>query len=66
MHYTDVATLKEALDILTDPKFEVSSHYVIDEDGTIYNLVADEKRAWHAGLSSWMGRDNVNHFFSRY
>lgn len=62
LHYTDVATLKETMDILTDPKREVSSHYVIDEDGTIYRLVADEKRAWHAGPSSWLGRDNVNHF----
>lgn len=62
LHYTDVATVQEALDILTDPKRKVSSHYVIDEDGTIYRLVADENRAWHAGPSSWLGRDNVNHF----
>lgn len=62
IHYTDVATMKEALDILTDPKREVSSHYAIDEDGAIYQLVDDEKRAWHAGPSSWMGQDNVNHF----
>jgi N-acetylmuramoyl-L-alanine amidase len=62
IHYTDVATMKEALQILTDPACEVSSHYAIDEDGTIYQLVADEKRAWHAGPSSWGGQDNVNHF----
>lgn len=62
LHYTDVASIKETLDILTDPKREVSSHYVIDEDGTIYRLVEDEKRAWHAGPSNWLGRDNVNHF----
>lgn len=62
LHYTDTSTLQEALDILTDPKCEVSSHYVIDEDGTIYRLVDDEKRAWHAGKSHWQGRDNVNHF----
>lgn len=62
LHYTDVATMKEALQILTDPEREVSSHYAIDEDGTIYQLVAEEKRAWHAGPSSWDGQDNVNHF----
>ena len=62
LHYTDVATMKEALQILTDPKREVSSHYAIDEDGTVYQLVDDEKRAWHAGPSSWEGQDNVNHF----
>ncbi|NTX17401.1 N-acetylmuramoyl-L-alanine amidase [Myxococcus sp. CA056] len=28
---------------------KVSAHYVIGKDGTIYHLVADEKRAWHAG-----------------
>lgn len=62
LHYTDFATIAETLERLTDPKFEVSSHYVIDDDGTIYRLVEDEKRAWHAGPSSWLGRDNVNHF----
>lgn len=62
LHFTDVATMEEALQILTDPKRKVSSHYAIDEDGTIYQLVDDEKRAWHAGSSSWKGQDNVNHF----
>lgn len=64
LHYTDVSSLKEALSILTDPAREskVSCHYVIDEDGTIYQLVADEKRAWHAGVSSLGGRENVNDF----
>ncbi len=64
LHYTDVATLEEALQILTDSKREsrVSSHYVIDEDGTIYQLVDDEKRAWHAGVSSLQGQNNVNDF----
>ncbi len=62
LHYTDVASINETLAILTDPKREVSSHYVIDEDGTIYRLVDDGKRAWHAGPSQWLGRDNVNHF----
>ncbi len=62
LHYTDVATMEEALQLLTDPAREVSSHYAIDEDGTTYQLVDDEKRAWHAGPSSWEGQDNVNHF----
>lgn len=62
LHYTDVATLQETFDILMDPKREVSSHYVIDIDGTIYQLVPDEKRAWHAGPSNFKGRENVNHF----
>ena len=62
IHYTDVATMEEALQLLTDSKSKVSSHYTIGEDGTIYQLVMDEKRAWHAGPSSFEGQDNVNHF----
>ena len=36
------------------------AHYLIDEDGTTHSLVAEEHRAWHAGVSSWRGRHNVN------
>ena len=60
IHYTDTLTTEHALEILTEPKTEVSSHYLIDLDGTIYQLVDDEKRAWHAGVSSWQGRENIN------
>ena len=60
LHYTDFLTLKESLDCLTDPLSKVSAHYLVDEDGTIYQLVADEKRAWHAGVSQWRGHNNVN------
>lgn len=64
LHYTDVPTIQEALKILTDSNREsrVSSHYVIDEDGTIYQLVDDKNRAWHAGISSLRGEENVNNF----
>jgi N-acetylmuramoyl-L-alanine amidase len=62
LHYTDLENSKVSLNILCDPKAEVSSHYLIDVDGTINQLVADEKRAWHAGVSQWRGRDNVNNF----
>lgn len=61
LHYTDFLTVEESLDRLTDSCSQVSSHYLIDDDGTIYQLVADEKRAWHAGVSHWNGCDNVNH-----
>ncbi len=62
LHYTDMETADLSLKRLCDPKAEVSTHYLVDIDGTIYQLVADEKRAWHAGVSQWKGRDNVNHF----
>ncbi len=62
VHYTDLVSVKESLDILTDPKAKVSSHYLIDVDGTTYQLVKDEHRAWHAGVSRLQGEENVNDF----
>jgi N-acetylmuramoyl-L-alanine amidase len=38
----------------------VSVHYVVDEDGKVYNLVPEEHRAWHAGHGSWEGEGDVN------
>ena len=40
----------------------VSYHVIVDRDGSIYTLVSTEKRAWHAGVSEFMGRQNVNDF----
>ena len=54
------AAALKALDILRDPAREVSSHYVVDRDGDVYRLVAEDKRAWHAGVGSWRGEDDVN------
>jgi len=42
------------------PLPRVSSHYVVDETGAIYRVVAEESRAWHAGVSSWEGEGDVN------
>ena len=42
------------------PEKQVSSHYLIDRDGKIYQCVEDENKAWHAGSSSLWGEDNVN------
>ena len=60
LHYTQTETLAQALDTLRDPAREVSSHYVVDRDGDVYRLVAEDKRAWHAGVGSWRGEDDVN------
>ncbi len=38
----------------------VSAHYVVGEDGVIYRLVAEEQRAWHAGVAHWEGEGDVN------
>ncbi len=42
------------------PLGRASAHYVIDEAGLIYRLVAEEHRAWHAGISNWEGEGDVN------
>ena len=60
LHYTGMQTAQAAIDRLRDTQARVSSHYVIDEDGTIYRLVPEAKRAWHAGISYWRGRRTLN------
>jgi N-acetylmuramoyl-L-alanine amidase len=60
LHYTGMRNRDEALARLCDPSAEVSAHYVIDEDGTVFQLVDEERRAWHAGLSFWQGERDLN------
>ena len=49
IHYTGMPDAQSAFDRLTSPESRVSSHYFIDEAGTVYQLVDESKRAWHAG-----------------
>ena len=60
LHYTGMPDAESALDRLTSPDAKVSAHYLVDEDGTIYHLVDEEKRAWHAGKSYWRGVTDIN------
>ena len=60
LHYTGMPTAAHALDRLCDPAAQVSAHYTVDEDGTIYAHVPEDRRAWHAGRSSWLGAEDVN------
>ncbi|RZO65369.1 MAG: N-acetylmuramoyl-L-alanine amidase, partial [Parvularculaceae bacterium] len=60
LHYTGMKSGRAALDRLTDAAAKVSSHYLVEEDGRIFRLVEEEKRAWHAGVSSWRGASDVN------
>ena len=60
LHYTGMQTAAAALDRLRDPAARVSSHYVVEEDGTVWRLVAEQHRAWHAGVSGWRGRSVLN------
>lgn len=68
LHHT-AGGLQSSLNWLRNPnvKDPVSTHYLIAKDGTIYQLVADDKEAWHAGYSrSPDGRDNVGDFSLGY
>ena len=60
LHYTGMATAGAALERLRDREARVSSHYFIDEDGRILQMVPEARRAWHAGVSSWAGVTDIN------
>jgi N-acetylmuramoyl-L-alanine amidase len=60
LHYTGMPTGEAALKALTDPACEVSAHYLVWEDGSIDQLVAERDRAWHAGRGSWKGESDLN------
>ena len=60
VHYTGMATGEAALSRLTTAASKVSSHYVVFEDGRIVQCVPEDKRAWHAGESSWAGETDIN------
>ena len=65
LHYTGMQTAKAALDRLCDleppaPLPRVSCHYLVEEDGMVWRLVPEERRAWHAGKSFWRGHELLN------
>ncbi len=60
LHYTGMQSAAAAIERLCDPAAKVSSHHVVDEDGTVYQLVDEADRAWHAGVSYWRGVSGLN------
>ena len=62
LHYTVEDTLEGSRDILSDPdrKHPVSSHYLLDRDGRLLQLVPDHLAAWHAGVGSWGSLRDLN------
>jgi len=60
LHHTGDEDAVRALTVLTDPLQKVSSHYLIARDGTIFYLVDEQVRAWHAGESYWGGDRDLN------
>jgi N-acetylmuramoyl-L-alanine amidase len=60
LHCTGTRSAGEAVARLCDPAAKASAHYVVDEDGGVVRLVAEERRAWHAGVSYWRGMTGLN------
>lgn len=62
IHHTEMSSLSLAVSRLCDENSRVSSHYIICKTGKIIQLVKDEYRAWHAGMSFWRNKKQVNDF----
>ncbi len=61
LHYTgmkDGPTALARMQDLNEPR--VSAHYMVEEDGRVFQLVAEDKRAWQAGRSWWRGDEDIN------
>jgi N-acetylmuramoyl-L-alanine amidase len=60
LHYTGMQSAEAALERLCAPAHEVSAHYLISEQGHIWQMVAEDQRAWHAGAGQWGGICDIN------
>jgi N-acetylmuramoyl-L-alanine amidase len=60
LHYTGMQSAEAAIERLCDPEAKVSAHYVVEEDGALWRLVPEERRAFHAGVSCWEGEHDLN------
>src|ERR1700712_1366479 len=58
--HSSVSTFQSALDWLRNPASRVSSHYLVSPAGEVIRLVEEAEMAWHAGVSFWRGRSNLN------
>ena len=60
LHYTGMQTGQAALERMCDPAAKVAAHYMVEEDGRVFRLAPEERRAWHAGVSFWRGERDIN------
>lgn len=60
IHHTAQKSCEETLKTFTLERTQVSAHYVICKDGTLYHMLNDYLRAWHAGNSKWGGMSDIN------
>ena len=59
-HYTGMKKESDSINRLTEIQSQVSSHYLIKNNGEIITLVPDLYMAWHAGTSSWKNYNLLN------
>lgn len=62
LHATATATGQEAVNAFLNPKSKTSSHFIIDRNGAVIEMVPPERRAWHAGVSALDGVTDVNSY----
>jgi N-acetylmuramoyl-L-alanine amidase len=55
-----MTSAEAALERLCSPDHEVSAHYLIGQQGQVWQMVDEDQRAWHAGTGSWQGVDDIN------
>ena len=62
IHQTEMENAEDALRVLhtQNRQGRVSAHYLIANNGKLYQLVEDNQRAWHAGVGSWQGISDIN------
>lgn len=62
IHHTEMESAEAALRVLhtQNQQGRVSAHYLIANNGKLYQLVDDNQRAWHAGVGSWQGITDIN------
>ena len=60
LHYTGMPDVEGAISRLCTAGTDVSAHYIVLEDGRIVQCVPEAKRAWHAGVASWAGEEDIN------
>jgi len=60
LHYTGMPDVEGAIRQLCTAGTDVSAHYIVLEDGRIVQCVPEARRAWHAGVASWAGEEDIN------
>jgi N-acetylmuramoyl-L-alanine amidase len=60
LHYTGMESAEKACEWLCQPQSKVSCHYLVDEEGRITQMIDEDLRGWHAGISTWRGVHDIN------